>query len=190
MRVCVVGTGNVGRTLAQRFAEAGIAVSFASRNPEQTNIDGLAVTGIDKALATSEVVVLALPGAAVGEFLRTHRQALVDHLVVDASNNVGGATLHHAEQAAGLSYCRAFNTLGVENFADPEYVDGRADLFYSGPPQRRAEMETLIDAVGLRPIYVGDGVAAADILDGVTRLWFTLALNQGLGRHLAFRTLR
>lgn len=190
MRVCVVGTGNIGRTLARCFSQSGITVAFASRHPEHTAIDGLTVTGIDQGLAEADVVVLALPGSAAGEFLTTHRQALADLLVVDATNNVGAAKMHHAEQAAGLSYCRAFNTLGVENFADPEYAEGRADLFYSGPPQRRAEVEVLIAAVGLHPIYVGDGVAAADVLDGVTRLWFTLALNQGLGRHLAFRTVR
>lgn len=190
MRVCVVGTGNMGRTLARRFAEAGIAVTFATRNPEQITIDGLNAVSIDEALANADVVVLTLPGSAVADFLDTYRQALTHLLVVDAANNVGGPTLHHAEQAAGLSYCRAFNTLGVENFADPEYVHGPADLFYSGPSSRRAEVEILIEAVGLNPVYVGDGEAAADILDGITRLWFTLALHQGLGRHLAFRALR
>ena len=50
-------------------------------------------------------------------------------------------------------------------------------------------MESLITAVGLRPVWVGDGTHGADLLDGLTRLWFALAINQGRGRHLAFRML-
>jgi predicted dinucleotide-binding enzyme len=62
-------------------------------------------------------------------------------------------------------------------------------MFYSGPTQGAQIVEALIEAVGMRPVHVGSGVAAADVLDGITRLWFTLALQQGRGRHLAFRTL-
>jgi hypothetical protein len=48
-------------------------------------------------------------------------------------------------------------------------------------------MEELIQAVGLRPMYLGDG--QQDVVDGVLRLWFALAVGQGHGRELAFRTL-
>jgi 8-hydroxy-5-deazaflavin:NADPH oxidoreductase len=42
-------------------------------------------------------------------------------------------------------------------------------------------------AVGLRPMYVGDG--QQDVVDGAMRLWFALAFAQGHGRNLAFRIL-
>jgi predicted dinucleotide-binding enzyme len=42
--------------------------------------------------------------------------------------------------------------------------------------------------VGLRPVRVG-GLDCADVVDGVTRLWFALALHQGHGRHLGLRVL-
>jgi len=40
----------------------------------------------------------------------------------------------------------------------------------------------------LRPIYIG-GLEQVDLLDNQTRLWFTLALQQGRGRHLALKLL-
>jgi predicted dinucleotide-binding enzyme len=47
---------------------------------------------------------------------------------------------------------------------------------------------SLITDIGLRPIYIG-GLEQADLLDKLTRLWFTLALQQGRGRHLALKLL-
>lgn len=49
--------------------------------------------------------------------------------------------------------------------------------------------EALIRDVGLEPVWLG-GVEAFDVADGVTRLWFTLALQRKLGRRLAFKVLR
>lgn len=48
-------------------------------------------------------------------------------------------------------------------------------------------MDALIEAVGLRPMYLGPD--QQDVVDGVLRLWFALAIGQGHGRHLAFHTL-
>ena len=47
---------------------------------------------------------------------------------------------------------------------------------------------TVVVATGLRPVWVG-GPEAADVLDGIARLWFTMAFARGHGRHLAFRML-
>jgi hypothetical protein len=38
-----------------------------------------------------------------------------------------------------------------------------------------------------RRLYLGPD--QQDTLDGVMRLWFTLAVGQGRGRHLAFKVL-
>lgn len=49
-------------------------------------------------------------------------------------------------------------------------------------------MEGLIADVGLRPARVG-GLDQMQLLDGVLRLWFALAIGQKMGRHLAFKLL-
>jgi hypothetical protein len=48
-------------------------------------------------------------------------------------------------------------------------------------------VETLVEAVGLRPAYLGPD--QHEVVDGVLRLWFALALGRRRGRHLAFRVL-
>lgn len=90
------------------------------------------------------------------------------------------------QRAPDSALFRAFSSLGWENFAEP-LIDGvQVDLFYCGDEgSARPVVHNLIAGIGLRPIYIGD-VQQASIIDAMTRLWFTLALRQGYGRHLAF----
>lgn len=62
------------------------------------------------------------------------------------------------------------------------------DLFYCADAASRPAAEQLIGEIGLRPVYSGD-LSAAAIVDGMTRLWFALAMGQGHGRRIAFKLL-
>jgi predicted dinucleotide-binding enzyme len=63
----------------------------------------------------------------------------------------------------------------------------RPDLFYAGPEgDSQKDLEQLITDLGLGPVWVG-GADAADVVDGVLRLWFTLARHRG--RRIAFRLI-
>ena len=71
--------------------------------------------------------------------------------------------------------------------ADPVFPDGRADMFFSAPENDRTTVETVIEGVGLRPIFVGADQEA--LIDALFQLWVALAMKQGRGRRLAFRLL-
>ena len=115
-------------------------------------------------------------------------------IIIDATNNVRAADMSNVDLLTASSprarVFRAFNSLGWENFAQPQDGDLQADLFYCGPDEAdvRSAVEQLIWDVGLRPIRLG-GLDQAALLDAVTRLWFALALGQKIGRHLAFIVL-
>ena len=181
----VIGGGNIGRTIGEAWRRAGHQVAFASRSPQPPQ-----TAPIPEAIAAAEVVLLAVPGAAVPQLLAEHGRALDGRVVIDASNDLGGERSHHAdayaESAPGARLARAFNTLGFELFADPSIGGAVADLFWCGPED--AGVEQLIADVGLRPIRVG-GIDAIDVVDGVARLWITLVFRQGHPRRLAFRML-
>jgi predicted dinucleotide-binding enzyme len=190
----VIGTGFIGGTIGRAFARAGLPTVFGSRHPADDAVageGGASVASVADAIAQADTVVLALPAAGVEDLLQTHGDALAGKLVIDAANNVGGAVAHHFDlvtrHAPKARYARAFNTLGGENFADPDFDGTPADLFFSSSPADRGVVEELITAVGLRPMYVGEN--QQDVVDGMLRLWFALAVGQGHGRHLAFHTL-
>jgi predicted dinucleotide-binding enzyme len=187
MRIAVIGAGNIGRTLGGKWTDAGHDVVYGVRRPGEPGTATVA-----NAVASAEVVVLAVPGAAAKEVIASLGSDLVGKVVVDATNDVQGSGKLHAldELVDGAHPVRAFNTLGWENFADPVIGGVTADLLYAA--ETGAGMDTaerLIGDVGLEPVWLG-GVDAFDLVDSVTRLWFTLALQRKLGRRLAFKVLR
>ncbi|NCF69516.1 MAG: NAD(P)-binding domain-containing protein [Chloroflexi bacterium] len=201
MRIGIIGTGNVGASLGRAWAAAGHEVVFGARDTAAAKVADLlqsmpgkaTAEAVAEAIRASEVLLLALPGVAVGELVRDYRGDLDGKIIVDATNSTGQPEMHNMTLLEGTlpkaEIFRAFNTLGWENFAQPMFGEERADLFYCGAAgDARDSMDELINDVGLRPIYVG-GTEMAPLLDNLTRLWFTLVFAEGYGRHTAFRLL-
>ena len=192
MRIAVIGTGNIGSTLGAAWARAGHEVVLGSRHPGQIDPPhGATVAKIADALAGADAVLLAVPAGAVDDVLSEHAAALAGPLVIDATNNLRDpvANAHRPIVAAvpGVRYVRAFNSLGWENFAEPEFDGGPADLFFATTDAAdRAATEELITAVGLRPVYLGAG--KQDAVDHALPLWFALMQERG-NRRIAFRVL-
>jgi hypothetical protein len=186
VNVTVIGNGNIGGTIGRALAAAGHSIFFGAREPDRATAE----ESIPDALAASDVVVVAIPGAAVDSFVSGNAAALAGKLVVDATNRVGNPVLNSAatyrDQAPGSRYARAFNSLGWECLADPVFGDERADMFFAAPAADRATVEELVGALGLRPVYVGEDPEVADCAG---RLWLTLVFGQKRGRNLALRVI-
>ena len=162
MHVTIIGTGFIGTTLGRALSGAGHQVTYGSRHAGDDVATGTAGTAgsvvpIDEALLAAEVVILAIPGAAVSSLTKETGSAMVGKLVIDATNQMGADVANaRASLPSGVRYARAFNTLGGENMADPMFPDGRADMFFSSLEGDRSTVEEVIEGVGLRPIYVGE----------------------------------
>ncbi len=63
-----------------------------------------------------------------------------------------------------------------------------ADHFFAADADARATAETLIEAVGLRPQYVGDADATATV-DTLLPFWFALVKQHGGNRKVALRVV-
>lgn len=203
MKITVVGAGAVGSALMGRLAERHEVTLGARDMGSEKTVAALAALGgkvgcdtIPQAVGNADVTILAVPGAGVPAFIEEHDALLSGALVIDASNDRSGgegSPLHHIADWQRLApdavVARAFCTLGWENFADPEYDGVAATLLWCGPDGEHGQTITdLIAGMGLDPVRIG-GVEAADVLDGVTRLWFQLAFTQGMGRRTAYRLL-
>ena len=202
LTIAVLGAGNIGGTLGKKWQAAGYQVRFGVRDPGgkhaaalRVELGDLATIGtIEEALRGSpEVVLVALPGAVVELIAQEYAASLNGRIILDAANRMGADSLHNLapfqQYAPQAQLYRAFNTLGWENFAEPIFDGIQADLFYCGPEgNARSTVEQLIGSIGLRPVYLG-GVEQMGLLDSIATLWFTLALGQKKGRHLAFKVL-
>jgi 8-hydroxy-5-deazaflavin:NADPH oxidoreductase len=190
MRIAVIGTGNIGGSLGERWRSAGHDVTYAARTVSADGPGGAPVLSVADALADAEVVLLAVPGPAVADVIGSNGAALAGKVVIDAANRMGGDEFNSREAVAagapGAKYARAFNTLGWENFVEPP---ADADLLFAADPEARAVTEELISATGLRPVFVG-GADASGTVDGLLPLWMALVRQSGGNRKLAFRVVR
>jgi predicted dinucleotide-binding enzyme len=187
MRIAVIGAGRIGGTIGGKWEAAGHDVVYGLRDPGKKN----GAKPIAEALNGADAVLLAIAGSGVGQVAHDNGKGLDHKIVIDATNDVGGKSLQHwdllREASPNVRLYRAFNTYGFEVFADASLGGARPDLFYAGPDgDSKQKVEQLIKDVGLNPVWVG-GPDAVDVVDGVLRLWFTLARR--LGRRIAFRLI-
>jgi len=202
LTIAVLGAGNIGGTLGRKWAGAGHQVAFGVNDPNGKHAqtlrsdlnDKVTIGTVSEALSSNpDVVVMAVPGTAMDATITGFATQLDGRIILDTANRMGGGPLNSLatfqQHTPGARVFRAFNTLGWENFANPEFEGGPADLFYCGPEaDARTVVEQLITDIGLRPMYLG-GVEQVGLVDAVAGLWFALALGQGKGRRLAFKVL-
>jgi predicted dinucleotide-binding enzyme len=144
MRIGILGTGHIGKTLVQRLSAAGHDVKVAnSRGPDSIGADvlssgGRAVT-VEDAVVDVDVVILSIPFSklpAVAPLLAAVPEQTV---VIDTSNYYphrddrseaveGGQveSLWVAEQL-GRPIAKAWNAIGAASFADKGKPAGDAD---------------------------------------------------------------
>ena len=201
MKIAVLGAGNIGGTMGKKWAAAGHEVVFGVRDVTSPKVTVLSqelgkngrIDTIANALAFGKVVLVAIPHNVVAAIVTAHAEALAGKIIIDASNKFGAPVVNNLETigqvvpTAGLF--RAFNALGWEIFANPQFGDVQVDHFYCGPDdEKRPLVEQLIAEVGVRPVWVG-GLETAPVVDVLGTLWVTLAFRQGWGRSIAFKML-
>ncbi len=188
MDIAIVGTGFIATTLGRALGASGHTVTYGSRHPDQGEYPGGRADTVGGAIAGAEVVVLAVPGAAVAEVAAEHADALVGRVVIDATNHMGAPVNNaRADLPPGVRYARAFNTLGGEVMADPVFGTERADGFFTAPEEDAERVGAVVEGVGLRPVYLGADKEA--LCDGLFAVWIALAVGQGRGRRIALRLL-
>ncbi len=204
MDIAIIGAGNIGSTLGKRWATRGHTIIYGVRDPAAGKVAALLnetagaarATSAADAAALGEVVLFSVPGRSMDEMVAALGPLLADKIVIDAANKVGEVTMDSLEalrrHAPDARLYRAFNTLGWENFAEPELDGQTIDLFYCGEGgSSQAIVDQLVSDIGLRPVYIGETEKSV-LLDGLTRLWFTLVFDQGRGggsRRVALKML-
>ncbi|MCK5314829.1 MAG: NAD(P)-binding domain-containing protein [Anaerolineales bacterium] len=201
MNIGILGTGNIGGTLGKVWAHAGHQVVFGTRDVNSPKIQPLLERAggnaradtVANAINFGEVLLFAIPWAAVAATMQDHAHSLQGKIVLDATNNFAGAVINNVGTILGsaptASVYRAFNSLGWDIFDQSMFGEVEADLFYCGPEgENRPVVEALIADVGLRPVYVGD-LDQVQLVDNLGALWVTLAFQRGMGRQFAFKIL-
>lgn len=194
MDIAIIGTGNIGATLARHWSAAGHRLHLGSRDPGDTGARQLAsevaasLSTPAEAATRGEVVTLAIPGAAVADTVRELASVLDGKTIVVPANQMRGGSGDIAGEVAelvpGAGIIRAFNTLPFELIASGRVNGEQVDLFYAASENADGVAVDLISACGLRPIRLG-GIEQAGLLDDLFQVWVALALGGGRGRGIA-----
>jgi predicted dinucleotide-binding enzyme len=129
----------------------------------------------------AEVVVLALPAAAVADALG-RAGSLQGKVLVDATNNLSGgpAGLEIAALAPEARYVKAFNTIFATFMHDTPPREGAACVYCGDDASAKEAVAQLIEDVGLEPVDVG-GSEATPWIEGFVRIILELGYRQGRG---------
>lgn len=191
MKVAIIGSGNVGTSIARGFRGLGHEVTVADVAPEgleaiSAKVDVTTTESSSEAVDGADFVVLAVPFGAVGDLASDLSDELDGKVVIDVTNplkgDLSGLEVHGRsaaeivqERAPKAKVVKAFNTVFASNQADPD-VDGiQLDGFVAGDDaDSKKKVAEVLEGIGYRPIDVGP-LSAATYLEGMAFL--NIALN-------------
>ncbi len=196
--VGVIGTGNVGRTLAAGLARAGHDVRLGGRQPDRPELvqwsgeTGVEVVDIAAAAGHGEVVLLATAWDGVANALALAADGLEGKVLVDVTNPLvfdGGPRLAVGHDDSGgervqrlaptARVVKGFNTVGWELMDNPELADGPGTMFLAGDdPEAKATVASLAADLGWASHDCGD-LRAARLTEPLAMIWIEHAVRSG-----------
>ena len=196
MRIAILGAGNVGGALAAAAVRAGHSVVVSASSPTKAR-DVAASAGAEAAgdnadaARDAEIVVLAVPHAAVAGITKEIADAVGDAVVVDSTNplndtftgltTVGSSAAEELQrQLPGARVVKAFNTVFAARHADPVEDGAPLDAFVAGDDaEAKAVVAGFAASLGYRPVDVG-GLRMARTLEEMAFLNISFNASNGL----------
>jgi predicted dinucleotide-binding enzyme len=213
MRVGIIGSGPVGRSLAKAFKSEGYDVMLGTRNPSnegmvqfnnETKID---VGTFDETAKFGDIIVLATKGTVVAEALRlAGKENLDGKIIIDTTNPIADApptngVLHFTtsledslmEQLQKLvpdaKFVKAFNIVGNTLMYKPKLPGGVPTMFICGNDDEAKKTVTgILDKFGWETEDMGKAEAARAI-EPLCILWCIPGFLRNSWAH-AFKLLK
>ena len=203
MKITVLGVGNVGSGIATSAIAAGHDVVVSASTPESAqraaSATGATASGSNReAVESADVVVLAVPHAAVSALADDLGDALAGKVVVDATNplndtysglttNGSSAAEELQQQLSSATVVKALNTVFASRYADPREGGQPLDALVAGDDAAaKATVGELVQSLGFRPVDAGS-LRMARSLEELAFLNISLNASNGWSWQSAFR---
>ena len=209
MKVSILGAGNVGRALAQKFFNQKIPVSFGVKNPHDPKHDDLknlhgdlvSFQKIKDIPSNHDFIFLAVPWSSVAVVLRELKYKK-GQIICDCTNpltsNLKG--LQHQDGLSGgekvssllpgAFVIKAFNHTGACNIENPRYENGTTLMLVAGDNlMAKQRTLSLISKLGFQGVDIG-GLAEAKHLENLALFWIHMAYNTNVGPNHSLALLK
>lgn len=204
MNIAIIGTGNIGGTLAKRFADNNHTIYLGVRNAEDFKgkellaySKSITASTIKQAVRKSEVIVIAAPAQFANDAAKSlgdvSGKVIIDtmnavFLKPEGFNNTGDAILANCNST---DVVKCFNTTGFENILNPNYNNIGIDMFTAGSSERAVLIATqLAKEIGFDNVYHFGGNDKFNLIEQMAMCWINLAILQKQGRDIAFKIIK
>ena len=192
-RVGVIGSGDVGKTLASGFLKHKYDVRIASRTPaklaEFAKKSGVQADTFGNVAKWAEIIVLAVKGTAAQAALAECGPANIKgKIVIDTTNPIADKppvdgviqvftgpndSLMEQLQSAfpDAKLVKAWNSVGNARMVNPSFKDGKPSMFYCGNDAgAKGEVAKILEQFGWEAADMGKATAARAI-EPLCQLW-------------------
>jgi predicted dinucleotide-binding enzyme len=205
INIAIIGSGNVGGALAQKFIRAGHRVLIGVKFPLSEKSLKLATvigedrfTSIERAVQQCDVIVLATPAPMAVEVAQslgdTTGKVIIDTMnIVMGRGPVGFTNTSEAILAntATTDVVKCFNTTGFNNMLDTHYGDHAIDAFVAGDSEKGKTIasQLALDAE-FGACYDVGGNDKFQLMEQFAFFWINLSVFKGQGREIGFKLLK
>lgn len=187
LKIGTIGAGNIGGAVGLKWAEAGHELFFSSRNPDELTdlvrrAGPKARAGTPaEAAAFGDVILIAVPYAALPQVGRDHASLMRGKVVIDCGNPYPGRDgpmaaealekgtgVASAEYLPGVRLVRAFNAIGYRSVETQAHRPGeKVAIPIAGDDAEAVQItsDLVVDA-GFDPVVVGPLARARDFDQG------------------------
>lgn len=205
MKIAIIGSGNVGSALAQKFIVAGHTVLIGAKFPLSEKSIKLATqigedrfANVESAVKQCEVIVLATPAMMASEVAQslgdTTGKVIIDTMNVvmgrgpEGFTNTSDAILAHTQTR---DVVKCFNTTGFNNMQNTDYNGTPIDAFVAGDSEKgKAIAIQLAKDAGFAECYNVGGNDKFALMEQFAFFWINLAMFQGQGREIGFKLMK
>jgi 8-hydroxy-5-deazaflavin:NADPH oxidoreductase len=213
MKIGILGSGSVAKTLGAGFIKHGHQVTLGTRDKQKlqewkTNTGAYANVGsFEDAAKFGEIIVLAVKGLSAESALTL---AGADNLngktIMDATNPiadlppVNGVLQYFTDQNASLmetlqskfpkaNFVKVFNSVGAARMVNPDFGFIKPSMFIAGNNEKaKADVKSILDTFGWETEDMGSAEAARAI-EPLCMLWCIPGFRENRWTH-AFKLLK
>ena len=213
MKIGIIGSGEVGRTLGTGFAKYGHSVMLGTRDPKKKEVaewvaktPGASGGTFAETAKFGELIVLAVLGSAVDAILAAAGPAnFAGKTVIDTVNPIAdeppvkgilkfstgpneSICEHIQAKLPDAHVVKAFNSVGSALMVNPQFADGQPTMFYCGnnDPAKKQVSDILVQ-FGYEPYDCGP-IEAARAIEPLCVLWCLPGFQRNEWNH-AFKML-
>ncbi len=213
-KIGIIGSGQVGKTLAAGFLKYNYPVMIGSRSKEKqgalkNEIDGdIKVADFSETASFGEIIVLAVKGIVALDALKLiGTEILKEKIVIDATNPIAETAPENGvlkfftsldrslmeqfqDTFPATYFVKAFNSIGSAVMVNPFYNHGeKPTMFICGNNENaKKEVRKINELFGFDTEDMG-GVEAARAIEPLCMLWCIPGFRQNSWKH-AFKLLK